>query len=123
MNKLLSTLGLCSLLATAPAFAHEAHGQPQHHGIVAEAGMAQFEIVAQGDTLTVYVTDHGAPVATAGASGKLTMLTGAGKSEIALQPAGDNLLRGQGSLAPGAKLLISLQRPGQKTLQARAVVR
>lgn len=123
MNKLLSIAGLALALSSLPALAHEDHGKPMHGGIVAEAGHAQFEIVAVGDKLTVHVTNHGEPVATAGASGKLTALAGSAKSEIVLQPAGDNRMAGQGTLAPGAKLLISLQWPGKKPLQARAVVK
>ncbi|KAB2919567.1 MAG: hypothetical protein F9K30_17230 [Dechloromonas sp.] len=123
MNKLFSIAGLAIALAAMPAVAHEDHGKAMHGGIVAEAGHAQFEIVAAGDRLTVHVTNHGAPVATAGASGKLTALAGSSKNEIALQPAGDNRLAGQGMLAPGAKLLLSVQWPGQKPLQARAVVK
>lgn len=123
MIRLLSTLGLCALLAAAPAIAHEDHDQPEHGGLVAEAGDTQFEIAASGDQLTVYVSNHGNPVATAGVSGKLTTLAGSAKREIALQPAGDNRLSGQGTLVPGAKLLLSIQWPGQKPLQARAVVK
>lgn len=123
MNKLLSLAGLVLALSAVPAAAHEEHGKARHGGIVAEAGPVEFEIVAAGDKLTVHVTEHGAALATAGASGKLTALAGGAKREIALQPAGDNLLRGQGTLAPGAKLLLSVQWPGQKPLQARAVVK
>jgi hypothetical protein len=123
MNKLLSIVTLAAALVAMPAVAHEDHGKPMHGGIVAEAGHAQFEIVGKDGTLTVHVSNHGKPVATSGAAGKLRVLSGAGKREIALQPAGDNLLRGQGSLAAGDKLLIDVTWPGQKPLQARAVVK
>lgn len=123
MNKLLSTLGLCTLLAALPAIAHEDHGKSMHGGIVAEAGHAQFEIVGKDGMLTVHVSNHGAPVATSGAAGKLRVLSGASKREIALQPAGDNKLQGQGSFAAGDKLLLDVTWPGQKPLQARAVVK
>jgi hypothetical protein len=123
MNKLLPTLGLCTLLAALPASAHEDHGKSMHGGIVAEAGHAQFEIVGKDGMLTVHVSNHGAPVATSGAAGKLRVLSGASKREIALQPAGDNKLQGQGSLAAGDKLLLDVTWPGQKPLQARTVVK
>jgi hypothetical protein len=69
------------------------------------------------------VTNHGAAIDTAGAKGKLTVLAGTAKSEIALSPAGGNRLEGSGNVAGGAKLLISVELPKQKPLQARAVAR
>ncbi|WP_306603284.1 hypothetical protein [Azonexus sp.] len=123
MNKLFSIFCLSALLTAVPAIAHEMHGQAMHGGIVAEAGHAQFEIVSKDGGVSVIVTNHGAPVASAGASGKLTVLAGSSKSEIELKPAGENRLAGQGSLPAGAKLLISVTLPGKKPLQARAVVK
>lgn len=123
MKKLLSLAGLAIALSAMPAVAHEDHGKPMHGGIVAEAGHAQFEIVGKDGVLTVHVTDHGKPLATAGASGRLTVLSGSGKREIALQPAGASQLQGQGSLAVGDKLLLNVTWPGKKPLQARAVVK
>ncbi len=104
------------------ALAHAEHGQPQNGGVHAEAGEAQFEIVAKDGKLTVYVSNHGAPVDTAGASGKLTVLAGTAKSDIDLKPAGKNLLQAAGNAPSGAKLLINVQLPGKKALQARAVM-
>lgn len=122
IKKLLSTACLLSLLGSVPAFAHEDHGKPQHGGVVAEAGMAQFEIVAKDGKVVVYASQHGVPLALAGASGKLSVLEGGRKSEIELKPAGDNRLEGRGGAASDARLLISVQLPGQKPLQARAVM-
>jgi hypothetical protein len=102
--------------------AHTEHGKPQKGGVHAEAGEAQFEIVAKDGKLTVSVSNHGAPVDTAGASGKLTVLVGSEKSEIDLKPAGKNLLQAAGNAPSGAKLLINVQLPGKKALQARAVM-
>lgn len=123
MRKML-TLALAAVLfnlSPLPAWAHAEHGKPQFGGIVAEAGEAQFEIVAQGDKVVVHVTNHGQPVDAKAARGKLTVLAGAAKQEIKLQPAGANRLEGQGSISAGAKLLIQVDGLGQKTLQARAV--
>mgnify|MGYP000857359906 FL=1 len=108
-------------LSSVPAWAHAEHGQPQFGGVVAEAGEAQFEIVAQGDKVVVHVTRHGQPVDAKAARGKLTVLAGTAKQEISLQPAGANRLEGQGRVSAGAKLLIQVEGLGQKTLQARAV--
>lgn len=103
------------------ALAHAEHGQPQFGGVVAEAGEAQFEVVGKDGRLVVHVTSHGAPIDTAGASGKLAVLAGTSKQEFELKPAGGNRLQGAGSYAAGAKLLLQVQLPGKKLLQARAV--
>lgn len=110
-------------LPMAAAHAHAEHGQPQFGGVVAEAGEVQFEVVARDGKITVHVSNHGNPVDVAGSSGKLVVLSGAVRSEVELKPAGGNRLEGQGNIASGAKLLISLQWPGKKPLQARAVAR
>lgn len=122
MNKFTAMLLLAASISVfnGSALAHSEHGQAQHGGIVAEAGEAQFEILAKDNKLTVFVTNHGAPVATAGAGGKLTILAGTGKQEVELKPEADNRMVGQGSLPLGAKLLVMIQLPGKKPLQARA---
>ncbi len=122
MNRLIFAL-LAALTASYPAVAHEGHGQPQFGGVVAEAGVAQFEIVAGDGKVTVHATQHGAPLATAGASGRLTVLDGTKKSEIELAPAGENRLAGAGRVPSGARLLLNVSLAGQKPLQARAVLR
>lgn len=123
-NPLTVAFALLALnLTMAAAYAHAEHGQPQFGGVIAEAGLAQFEVVAKDGKVVVHVTNHGAAIDTAGAKGKLTVLAGTAKSEIALSPAGGNRLEGSGNVAGGAKLLISVELPKQKPLQARAVAR
>ena len=82
----------CATLAGTAAFAHDDHGKPRHGGIVSEAGTFQGELVAGPKGPTLYLTDHGQPVPTAGASGKLVVLAGGQRSDLALSPAGDNRL-------------------------------
>ena len=125
MKKQLSISSLVFALAvfSPTVFAHAEHGQAQYGGVVAEAGMAQFELVAQSDKLIIYVSNHGQAVATAGATGKLTILEGAKKSELDLKPAGDNRLEVKGSAASGAKVLISVQLPNSSPMQARTVMK
>ena len=125
MNNFIATLLFAASISTygGAALAHTEHGQPQHGGVVAEAGEAQFEIVARENKLTVFVTNHGAPVATAGASGKLTILAGNSKRELELKPDGENRMTGSGSLQVSEKLLVTIQLPGKKPLQARAVAK
>lgn len=120
-NLLSITALLCALSLPTAALAHAEHGQPQFGGVVAEAGEAQFEVVGRDGKLVVHVTNHGAPLDTVGATGKLTVLSGTNKQDIQLKPAGGNRLEGAGSYAAGAKLLLQVQLPGKKPLQARAV--
>ncbi|MCK6412690.1 MAG: hypothetical protein L6Q55_09740 [Azonexus sp.] len=110
-------------LPLSHAHAHADHGQPQYGGVVAEAGEVEFELVAKAGKITVYVSEHGKPVTTAGASGKLNILAGGEKSDSELKPAGDNRLEGQGAYVAGAKLLLQVQLPGRKPLQARTVAK
>ena len=125
MTKTLKTLLLALALSTYgnAALAHAEHGQPQYGGVVAEAGEMQFEVVGKDGQLTVYLSNHGNPVSATGATGKLIVLVGTVKSEFYLKAVGDNHLQGSGSIPAGAKLLISIQWPGKKPLQARAVMR
>ncbi len=116
-----TTAALLLNLPMPAVMAHSDHGKAQLGGVVAEAGEAQFEIVARDGKITVHATDHGKPLAMTGATGKLTVLAGTVKSELALKAAGDNRLAGEGSLGKGAKLLLSVQMPSGKTVQARAV--
>jgi hypothetical protein len=126
MKKLTASLILPLMLAASihstPALAHAEHGKAQYGGVVAEAGDAQFELVGNAGKLVVHVSNHGTPVPTAGATGKLTVLEGSNKRELVLSPAGDNRLEVAGSVAKGARVLISIQLSGQKALKARAVM-
>lgn len=102
---------VAALAAPAPAGAHAEHGQPVHGGIVAEAGTFQGELVARPAGLTLYVTDHGKPIPTQGASAKLVVLAGGQKVEAALAPAGDNRLEAAQPvpIAAGAKAVASVR--------------
>jgi hypothetical protein len=124
MTRLLTTL-LLSLTLTVPAslaLAHGDHGKPMYGGVFVEAGEAQFEVVAKDGKVTVYATLHGTPLATTGATGKVTALAGTAKTEVALKATTENRLEGKGDLPAGAKLLVNVQWPGKSALQGRAVM-
>ena len=115
---------LLALSLPTAAMAHAEHGQPQFGGVVAEAGEAQFEVVGKDGRLVVHVTNHGSPLDTTGASGKLTVLNGADKSEADLKPAGGNKLGAKGvKLGSGAKVVAALQTAGKKTVTVRFTVK
>lgn len=102
-----------------------AHGEkPKHGGIIQVSSDIAFELVAKGDVATIYVEDHGKPLATAGMSGKLTVLNGAEKSEAQLKPAGDNRLEAPGmKLVKGAKAVASVTTSKNKTISVRFAVK
>ncbi len=133
--KTLKTLLVAAAL-TASAAAGWAHDDATldktaspHGGQLRMAGSYHFELVvapasadARKAPVTVYVTDHaGSKVATAGASGSVTILSGAGKATVALAPAGDNALKGEGvyKSAPDMKALVSIALAGKQAEQAR----
>jgi hypothetical protein len=122
--KLTNLLTAAALAFASTAFAADEHShgaQPQHGGIVSEASDIEFELVAKAGTITVYVRDHGKTLDTQGATGKLTVLTGADKAEGALTPAGDNRLEAKGSfkVGPGTKLVATVNLPGKKPAHVR----
>lgn len=104
--------------------AHAEHGQPQYGGIYGEAGIFQLELVAKDKQLVLYVTEHGEPLSTKGATGKLIVLGTDGKSEIELKPAGENQLIGKVSTKPakGSKVVATITLAGKKTATVRFVL-
>lgn len=118
---LLATAALAA--ASFNAVAHGDH-RPLHGGIVNEAADLQFELVPHPGGAALYLVDHGKPVATAGMTGKLTVLSGTAKSEAELKPAGDNKLEAAGvTLAPGSKVVASLAGARAKTVTVRFTVK
>ena len=102
----------------AQAHAHEA--KAQHGGVVSVVKDMNYELVAKDGEVALYVSDHGNPVDLAGATAKLTMLSGTQKQDVVLTPI-DNALRAQGAFtAPtGTKAVVSLQLKGQPKSSAR----
>ena len=124
MKKLLPALALVlgvSALPTNIAHAHDG-GTARHGGVVATASDLTFELVAQGGHAVVYVADNGKPLAPVGLKGKLTVLTGAVKSEADLVVAGDKLEARSIALAKGAKVVAAITMPSAKVITVRFTV-
>lgn len=99
-----------------------AHGAlPQHNGVVSTASDLHFELVNRSGTPVIYVEDHGRKLPTAGATGKLTLLNGTEKSDVALQSAGDNILQAREKvpLKTGTKVIASITFPDKKAVNVR----
>jgi hypothetical protein len=124
MNRLLTALVLgATALAFAPVHAHTGD-KAKHGGIVQGASDLSFELVPQDGGATLYVEDHGRPLATEGMRGKLTVLQGADKTEAELKPVGDNKLEAKGvKLAKGAKAVAAVTTPNKKAVTVRFTVK
>jgi hypothetical protein len=115
----------CRALAAFAAGVAPAQGKHDHkplHGVVVtEVGDIDIELVAKADVVIVYVRDHGKPISTQGATGKITLLSGMETTEAPLAPAGDNRLEAKGAFKVGAgtKAVATVTLAGKKPLTAR----
>jgi hypothetical protein len=120
MKHLIAVTGL--VLAGLSINPAEAHGdaKPIHGGIVQKVNDVGFELVVQADGATIYLMDHGKPMASKGITGKLTVLQGSNKTEADIKEAGDNTLRVLGvKLGKGDKLVAALSNVGGKSMTVR----
>ena len=111
------------VILSGQALAHGA--KPKHGGIVQAAGDLSFELVAKDGGVTIYVDDHGKNKQTAGATGTLTVLKGTQKTELQLEPGGDNTLvvKGKAELAKGSKAVAAVTFADKKTVSVRFSVK
>lgn len=101
---------------------HQHDHKPLHGGIVAEASDLDFELLlSRPGQITLYVRDHGKPLALNGASARLTLLSGSDKREASLVAVGGERLEAQGDfkLAAGSKVVALVQLPGRKPVNVR----
>ncbi len=123
MKKLLTVVALgLSALSFNTAWAHGG-AQARHGGVVAMASDLGFELVGTPTGAAIYVEDHGKPMAPTGLKGKLTVLSGAEKSEAELVVAGDKLEAKGVKLAKGAKVVAALVTPAAKAITVRFTVK
>ncbi len=124
MKLLLITL---ALLMSTVASAHtdeylDTQKAPQG-GQMRMAGVYHFELLAKnGQDVVIFVTDHaGKKIATTGATGTATILSGKSKTSLTLNPDGDNRLKGSGkyTTAPNTKIVITVVMAGKPAEQAR----
>lgn len=120
MKKMLIAMSAAAL--TVASWGVHAHGPAaaKHGGVVQSASDLGFELVGQPEGAVLYIDDHGKPLATKGASGKLTVLNGTEKSEVELVPTGDNALHAKGAkLAAGSKAVAAVTLPSGKVVTVR----
>lgn len=114
------------LATTTAAFAAGNHDHsPKFGGIVAEGKAFDAELVAKPDLITVHFSDHGKPMMTKGAKGKITILTGTEKTETELTPTGDSRMEAKGkfNVAKGTKAVVEITPEGRKPSTLRFAIK
>ena len=117
MNKLFVMMFGLSLSAAVLA-----HGdlKPTHGGQIIEGKKMTVELLAQPELVTVYLSEHEKLVDTKNATGEVILLNGGRKQVIALSPAGDNTLKGDGvTLEKNAKAIVKINVPELGNEQVR----
>ena len=120
MKRVFAVAALAASMAlSGNVFAHGA--KPKHGGIVQTAGDLSFELVAKDGGTTIYVDDHGKDLPTAGATGTLTVLKGAQKTELPLAAGAGNTLvvKGDARLVKGNKAIAAVTFADKKAVSVR----
>ena len=118
MKRQLLTL-LAVLTIAAPLHAAEDHA-PKHGGIVVETKAGDLELVAKPDLIVIHVSDHGKPMKLTSGTGKVTVFSGADKSEAPLVLVGERLeAKGSFKVAAGSRVLAEVALNGKPAVAAR----
>jgi hypothetical protein len=120
MKKLMTLVAIAMTVAVSGnALAHG--DKPKHGGVVRTASDLSFELVDKDGTATIYVEDHGKKLSTAGATGKLTVLNGSEKTEVPLEPVGENTMvtKNETKLSKGTKAVALITFADKKTVNVR----
>ncbi len=98
-------VGVVLLVAASGPLAH-GDWKPQHGGILND-GETTFEFVFRQGDVDIYISDHGEPLSTRDAEGRLEVTVGDKVQVYGLEPAGDNKLQGKVDRIPqtGDRLL------------------
>lgn len=125
----LNLMALAALLALPlnAAFAHSneylATITGPHGGMMRMEDAYHFEMLVKDGNVKVWVTDHGGvPQSTAGASGSVTIMTGANMASLDLAPAGTNELVSKtrnAAVAADSKILLKISMKGKSALMTR----
>ena len=117
----LSFAVLGAVLVAGAALAH-APAKGKNGGQQVDAGNYHVEAVVKGNTIDVFVTDHGeAPVSTKGFKGTAVLIVKGKPAKITLAPRGENVLTGTSSieLATPIRGAIQITNDENQTVQAK----
>lgn len=117
----LSFAALGAALVAGAALAH-APEKGKNGGQQVDAGNYHVEAVVKGNTLDVFITDHGeTPVATKGFKGTAVLIVKGKPAKITLAPRGENVLTGTSpvELAAPIRGAIQITNDQNETVQAK----
>ena len=118
---LCAAAALAAALNAAPVFAGAGHDHgPKYGGVVREVRNVAYELVAKPDSLTLYVSDHGKPIATQGAQAEAMIYAGNDKTPVKLEPAGENRMVAKGNVkvGVGVRVVLTTTLPGKPPAKA-----
>lgn len=120
-KQLLMVLAMVGSMAlVSPTALSHNDAKPQHGGVIHSKYDLNFELVREADSVSLYVDDHGEPVATDELTGQIMVLAGGKKSEAALAAAGTGKLTTSGLQIPdGAKVVVTLSDESKKVMTVR----
>ena len=109
---------LLTLSVTNSAMAHAEHDEAPPSALL-------LKLVNKKDGATIYVTNGGDKVATTGATGKLVLVRGKAKSEVALRSVGDNAMEtsSPAKMVPGTHARATITFADQKTATEDFIVK
>ena len=116
---LLVMVGAMALLS--PQALSHSDAKPQYGGVVHSKYDLNFELVREpDDSVSLYLDDHGEPVATTDITGQIMVLAGGKKSEATLTAAGTGKLVASAVQIPdGAKIVVTLTDKNQQVMTVR----
>ena len=115
-------MAACALAAWSAGTAALAHGEAKarHGGVVQVASDIAFELAQMPEGAVLFLEDHGQPLPTQGAFGKLSVLKGSERSDAELVAGGDNRLVATGfKLDSGARAVVTVMLASKKTVTLR----
>ena len=115
-------MAACALAAWSAGTAALAHGaaKARHGGVAQMASDVAFELAQMPEGAVLFLEDHGQPMPTQGAFGKLSVIKGSERSEADLVAGGDNRLVARGvRLDSGARVVASVTLTNKKTVTVR----
>jgi nitrogen fixation protein FixH len=115
----IALLGVVALSVAAVAHAPE---KGKNGGQQTDAGNYHAEAVVKGNTIDVFITDHGEnPVATKGFKGMAVLVVGGKPQRITLAPRGENILTGTSPVELNAPIrgAIQITNDQNETVQAK----
>lgn len=111
-------VGTMALLS--PQALSHSDAKPQYGGVVHSKYDLNFELVRASDSVSLYLDDHGEPVATTDITGQIMILAGGKKSTATLSSAGTGKLVASGVQIPdGAKVVVTLTDKNKDVMTVR----